>query len=83
MSSKRNETLRIELETGIYKEVAEFCRETNTNENELMTELVQCFLKDGKQMLDTMRKGYIEMAHINLEICNEFERCEAEATSLI
>lgn len=83
MSSKQKKTLRIELEPGIYREVEEFCLATDTDEDELMTELVQYFLKDGKHMLDTMRKGYIEMARINLEICTEFDGIEGEVTSLI
>lgn len=83
MSSKQKKTLRIDLEPGIYREIEEFCMETDTNENELVAELVQYFLKDGKQMLDTMRNGYMEMARINLEICTEFDGVEAEVTSLI
>lgn len=83
MSSNQNKTLRIEVEPGVYKEIEQFCIETGTSKNELMAELLQYFLKDGKHMLDTMRKGYMEMARINLEICSEFDEVEAEVASLI
>lgn len=83
MKTEDKKMMIVDLELEVYEELVSYCTQSDLNERELMNELVHYFLIDGLKMLDTMRKGYKEMARINLDICSEFDECETEVTSLI
>jgi len=83
MKCENSRMMIVELEADIYADIEEYCAQSNLSEREFVNELFRSLLKDNLKMLDTMRKGYTEMASINLEICTEFDGCETEVTSLI
>lgn len=83
MREQQGKKMIIELDQAVYEEFEEYCTETDTEKSEVMTDLLQYFLKESMNTMDAMRKGYAEMAHINLEICSEFDGCESEAHSHI
>lgn len=83
MISDSKKMMVVELDAKIYKKVEQYCKQSNLSEREFMNDVIHCFLKESLKMLDTMRKGYTEMALINLEICTEFDDCETEVTSLV
>ncbi|WP_051237917.1 hypothetical protein [Lacticigenium naphthae] len=83
MESNESKKLTIEVEKKIYKDFQQYCESTDIDEEELVGSLVQCFLKDSIKTMDTMRKGYTEMAQINLDICLEYGDCETGASSHI
>lgn len=78
MEEQQGKKMIIELDHAIYEKFEEYCEETEAEKSEIMSELLQYFLKDSMNTMDAMRKGYEEMAHINLEICSEFDGCENE-----
>lgn len=83
MDEQRNKKMIIELDQSVYEDLVEFCVETNMEETQLMSEMVKYCLKESINKMDVMRKGYVEMANINLEICSEFDSCDSEAHSYI
>jgi len=78
-----NRKMIVEVNADIYEKIEAYCVQSDLCERSFVDELVQYFLKDNLKMLDAMRRGYTEMARINLDICTEFELCETEVTSLI
>lgn len=83
MIGENKKRMVVKLDAEVYREVERYCKQSNLSEREFMDDVIHCFLNESLKMLDTMRKGYIEMAHINLEICTEFDGCETEVTSLV
>lgn len=79
MKEQDNRKLVIELEPSVYEEIEEYCTEADMEKSELMSDCIQCYVKETMNKMDAMRKGYAEMGHINLEICSEFDGCESEA----
>ncbi|WP_208559609.1 hypothetical protein [Marinilactibacillus kalidii] len=79
MEEQRNKKMIIELDQSVYEDLVEFCVETNVEKTELMSQMVNYCIKESMNKMDAMRKGYAEMANINLEICSEFDGCESEA----
>jgi CopG family transcriptional regulator/antitoxin EndoAI len=78
MEEQQGKKMIIELDQAVYEKFEEYCAETNAEKSEIMSELLHYFLKDNMNTMDAMRKGYEEMARINLEICSEFDGCENE-----
>lgn len=81
MKQQHGKKMIIELDQSVYEEFVEYCTDADIEKSELMSEVVQCFMKDMMNKMDAMRKGYEEMGHINLEICSEFDGCESEVHS--
>ncbi len=71
----------IELDQSIYEEFEEYCLDVDVEKTEIVSDAVQCLIKDMMNKMDAMRKGYEEMGNLNLEICSEFDGCESEAHS--
>lgn len=78
MEEQQGKKMIIEVDQAIYERFERYCEETNIEKSEVMSELLHYFLRDTMNTMDAMRKGYEEMAHINLEICSEFDECENE-----
>ena len=78
MEEQRSKKMIIELDQSVYEDLVEYCVETNMEKTQLMAEMVKVCVRESMNKRDAMRKGYAEMAHINLEICSEFDGCESE-----
>lgn len=81
MDNKNFKVVEVQLEAEIYEEVQAYCALENLEEEELIKNEFKRVLKEKLHIIDTLRKGYAEMAGINLDICNEFEASEREAFS--
>lgn len=81
MKQHYSKQMIIELDQSVYEEFEEYCTDAGIEKTEVMSNMVQCFMKDMMNKMDAMRKGYEEMGRINLEICSEFDGCESEAHS--
>lgn len=81
MMEEKDNLYNIHVNSEIYQLIQNFCEESGFDENELVNGVLQHFLKESLNIIDTMRKGYAEMAHINLDISSEFEICEEEVSA--
>lgn len=81
MSNKDFKVVEVQLEADVYEQVQEYCALENLGEEELVSCFMTRFVKEKLNIIDILRKGYSEMAGINLDICNEFEACEKEVFS--
>ncbi|MBM6616045.1 hypothetical protein JTF06_14225 [Desemzia sp. RIT804] len=81
MNNKKFKVVEIHLEADVYEQVQEYCALEELEEKELVSCFMSKFVKEKLNIIDTLRKGYAEMAGINLDICNEFEECEKEVLS--
>lgn len=81
MDNKNFKIVEVQLEADIYEQVQEYCLLADLEEKELVNNVVKRIVNEKLHIIDTLRKGYAEMAKINLDICNEFEACEKEAFS--
>lgn len=81
MSNKEFKVVEIHLEADLYEQVQEYCALEELEEKELVSCFMTKFVQEKLNIIDTLRKGYAEMAGINLDICDEFEECEKEVLS--
>lgn len=81
MDNKNFKIVEVQLEAEIYEKVQAYCALEDLEEKELINNELKRILKEKLHIIDTLRKGYAEMAGINLDICNEFEKSEQEAYS--
>lgn len=81
MEQHQSKKMTIEVDQRTYEMFKEYCEETNSDKSDIMEGLMQYFLEESMNTMDAMRKGYAEMASINLEISSEFNDCEDEAHS--
>lgn len=78
-----NKKMIVEVQKDIYREIEAYCAQSDLSERDFIDKLVRYFLNENLKMLDAMRRGYMEMAGINLDICTEFDQCELEVAPLI
>lgn len=82
MSEEKKE-VTVEIETSLYSVVEEFCENTGISEENVLNYLVDHSLNEFSSNYYNLKKGYIEMGKINLEISAEFTESENEAFSHI
>jgi CopG family transcriptional regulator/antitoxin EndoAI len=71
----------VRLPQQLLTELDGFAETENMNRNELIYRATKMYLKERKkrQIRESMRRGYMEMAKINLEIASEAIQAEYEA----
>ncbi len=79
-SSATTEIL-IRLPQQLVTELDGFADQENVNRNEFIYRATKMYLRERKkrQLRESMRRGYMEMAKINLEIASEAIQAEYEA----
>ncbi|QPC48188.1 CopG family ribbon-helix-helix protein [Mangrovibacillus cuniculi] len=79
-SSAKTEVL-IQLPQHFLAELDGFAEQENVNRSEFIYRAAKVYLRERKkrQIRETMRRGYMEMAKINLEIASEALQAEFEA----
>ncbi|MGE6756110.1 CopG family ribbon-helix-helix protein [Rossellomorea sp. NPDC071047] len=79
-SSATTEIL-IRLPQQLVTELDGFADQENVNRNEFIYRATKMYLRERKkrQLLESMRRGYMEMAKINLAIASEAIQAEYEA----
>lgn len=80
MSKKDMKIVEVKLEADIYEDVAAYCAFFGIDHERFLNEITKTVITEKLNIVDTLREGYLEMAHINLEICREFEACEKEVS---
>jgi CopG family transcriptional regulator/antitoxin EndoAI len=70
----------ISLPTSLLEEVNDIISIENKNRSEIIREAMRFYLKEKRKsrLREEMRKGYLEMASINLLLCQEAFACEEE-----
>ncbi|MEI5909376.1 YlcI/YnfO family protein [Bacillus spongiae] len=79
-SSATTEIL-IRLPQQLLTELDGFAKQENLNRNEFIYRATKMYLRERKkrQLRESMRRGYMEMAKINLAIASEAMQAEFEA----
>ncbi|MBE3570379.1 MAG: antitoxin endoai [Bacillales bacterium] len=83
-SSTTTEIL-IRLPQQFLTELDGFAEQENVNRNEFIYRATKAYLRERKkrQIRETMRRGYMEMAKINLAIASEAIQAEFEAENTV
>lgn len=70
MEMSRQRKILISVPDSLLTEVDDFANSQNINRSEFIREAMRLYIKERKkaQLRDMMKKGYEEMAEINLEI---------------
>ncbi|MDX9871325.1 MAG: ribbon-helix-helix protein, CopG family [Clostridia bacterium] len=70
----------ISLPVSLLKEVNDIIDIENKNRSEVIREAMRFYLKEKRRirLREEMRRGYLEMASINLFLCQEAFGCEEE-----
>lgn len=73
----------ITLPEDLLREVDQFVFCENTNRSEFIRDAMRCYmkLKRKKELDEEMKKGYLEMAQINLSIANMCVEADEEELS--
>ncbi|MGM9985758.1 MAG: CopG family ribbon-helix-helix protein [Bacillaceae bacterium] len=82
MSETRSTTeIVVRLPQALVSELDGLIKQENVNRNELIYQATKSFLREKKkrQIREAMRRGYLEMAKINLNIASEAFLAEYEA----
>ncbi len=84
MSDSTQEIL-IRLPEALINEVDGFLKQEESNRNEFIYQATKAYLRERKkrQIRESMRRGYMEMAKINLNIASEAFLAEAEADNTL
>lgn len=71
----------VELPQHLLTELDGFVKQDNVNRNEFIYQATKMYLRERKkrQIREVMRRGYMEMAKINLTIASEAFQAEYEA----
>ncbi len=75
----------ISLPQNLLQEVDGVVERENSNRSELIREAMKLYLKERqkRQIRESMQKGYMEMANINLDLASESFLLEEEADSAL
>ncbi|WP_100330093.1 CopG family ribbon-helix-helix protein [Bacillus xiapuensis] len=75
----------IRLPQQFVKELDGFTEQENINRNEFIYRATKMYLRERKkrQITEAMRRGYMEMAKINLAIASEAMQAEHEAGNTV
>lgn len=81
--SKDAKKMVVEIEEETYTIIEEFSAYVNEEEGKVVDFLLKEALNEFIDKYTSLKKGYVEMGHINLEISKEFSVSENEALSRI
>ncbi|OEG00270.1 antitoxin [Vulcanibacillus modesticaldus] len=75
----------ISLPYNLLQEVDYVAEKENSNRSELIRKAMKLYLQERKKQLirESMQKGYMEMANINLNLASESFLLEEEADSTV
>lgn len=81
MSSTNTKRIMISIPQHLLKEVDGVVEKENSNRSELIRQAMKMYLREIKKrhIRETMQRGYMEMASINLNMASEAFQAEAEA----
>ena len=82
MTVSKKEVL-IHVDAGLLKKIDTYCNDYSLSEEDLIEGALGEYLVSREKELNSLINGYVEMAHLNSEICEEFTACESEAYSHI
>lgn len=73
--------IMVELPEQLLDELDSYVKQENVNRNEFIYQATKMYLRERKkrQIRESMRRGYMEMAKINLTIASEAFQAEYEA----
>lgn len=77
--------IMISLPDHLLQEVDGIVERENSNRSEFIRQAMKLYLTERKKrhLRETMQRGYLEMAKINLSMCNEAFLAEEEANSTL
>lgn len=83
--SKLTQEIVIQLPQQLISELDVILKQENGNRNEFICQATKLYLRERKkrQIRESMRRGYMEMAKINLNIASEAFLAEYEAESTV
>ncbi|MCU9615162.1 antitoxin endoai [Caldibacillus lycopersici] len=79
--SSATQEILVNLPQSLLLEIDGFVKQENVNRDELIYQATKMFLRERKKrhIRESMRRGYMEMAKINLSIASEAFQAEYEA----
>jgi len=82
---KNTKRIMISLPQNLLQEVDGMAEKENSNRSELIREAMKLYLLERrkKYIRESMQKGYLEMANINLNLASESFLLEEEADSAL
>lgn len=85
MSNINTKRIMISLPQNLLQEVDGLAAKEKSNRSELIRQAMKMYLRERKKKFirETMQKGYMEMANINLNIASEAFQAEEEAESTL
>lgn len=85
MPESNSQEIVIKLPQHLLKELDGMAEKENVNRDEFLHRAVKMYLRERnkKQIRESMRQGYMEMAKINLNIASEAFQAEEEAESTL
>lgn len=83
--SRAKAEIMIRLPQQLIAELDGFAEQENLNRNEFIYRATKMYLRERKKrhIVEKMRRGYMEMAKINLEIASEAMQAEYEAADTV
>jgi CopG family transcriptional regulator/antitoxin EndoAI len=81
MANPKTKRIMITLPHTLLQEVDGVAKKEHSNRSELIRQAMKFYLRERKkrQLRETMKKGYMEMANINLDMASEAFLAEEEA----
>lgn len=85
MSNGFTKRIMISLPDQLLQEVDGIVEQENSNRSELIRQAMKLYLMERKkrQLRDSMQRGYMEMAKINLHIASEAFHAEEDADTTL
>lgn len=85
MSKANTKRIMISLPQHLLQEVDGVVEKEQLNRSEFIRQAMKLYLRERKRryIQETMQKGYMEMAHINLNIASEAFQAEEEADNTL
>ncbi|WP_062350858.1 CopG family ribbon-helix-helix protein [Bacillus kwashiorkori] len=79
--SSATQEILVSLPESLLLEIEGYAQQENVNRDELIYQATKMFLRERKKrhIRESMRRGYLEMAKINLSIASESFHAEYEA----
>jgi len=81
LSNANTKRIMISLPDQLLREVDGVVKQENLNRSELIRQAMKLYLKERKKryLRESMQRGYMEMANINLHIASEAFHAEEDA----
>ncbi|MBO8171642.1 MAG: CopG family ribbon-helix-helix protein [Bacillaceae bacterium] len=85
MSKAKTKRIMISLPQQLLQEIDGVVQKEYSNRSEFIRQAMKLYLKERKKryIRETMQQGYMEMAHINLNIASEAFPAEEEADNTL